>query len=301
MNNTEILTKDSSVLQTRDTNEVKIFSNSEFGKIRTVTINNEPWFVGKDVCETFGDTNHKRSLSRIDEDEKGVSQIDTPGGKQNMTVINESGLYSLLFQMQPQKAKGVSQNDNLIEERIQKLKRFKRWVTSEVLPTIRKTGGYVNSDELFINTYLPFAEESTKVLFLQTLHTVREQNAIIQRQNLEIKEQKEEIIHKEDVIIGLVGDIDLATKRQRITQIVRHCKNRNYQDRYRLLYSEFERKYHCNLKLRMENDKLKPKAKNTMDYIDRGMNMIPELYEIACKLFENDVEELKAEWDYIVA
>lgn len=87
-------------------NELQIFNSSEFGQIRTVIIDNEPWFVGKDVCEVFGDTNHKRSLSRIDDDEKGVSQIDTPGGKQNMTVINESGLYSLLFQMQPQKSKG---------------------------------------------------------------------------------------------------------------------------------------------------------------------------------------------------
>lgn len=87
-------------------NELQIFNSSEFGQIRTVIIDNEPWFVGKDVCEVFGDTNHKRSLSRIDDDEKGVSQIDTPGGKQNMTVINESGLYALLFQMQPQKSKG---------------------------------------------------------------------------------------------------------------------------------------------------------------------------------------------------
>ena len=64
-----------------------------------------------------------------------------------MTIINESGLYSLLFQMQPQKAKGVSQNDSLIEERIEKLHRFKRWVTSEVLPSIRKNGGYISGQE----------------------------------------------------------------------------------------------------------------------------------------------------------
>lgn len=122
--------------------ELKIFNNTEFGSIRTLTINNEPWFVGKDVCEAFGDTNYRRSLGNIDESDKGVSQINTPGGKQNMTIINESGLYSLLFQMQPQKAKGVSQNDALIDERIEKLHRFKRWVTGEVLPSIRKTGSY---------------------------------------------------------------------------------------------------------------------------------------------------------------
>lgn len=128
-------------------NELQIFKSEEFGEIRTTTINDEPWFVGKDVCEAFGDTNYRRSLSGIDEEEKGVSQIDTPGGKQNMIIINESGLYSLLFQMQPQKAKGVSQNEHAIEERINRLKRFKYWVTHEVLPSIRKHGGYISGQE----------------------------------------------------------------------------------------------------------------------------------------------------------
>ena len=128
-------------------NDLQIFNNKEFGNVRAVVVNDLPWFVGKDVCEAFGDTNYRRSLSNIDESDKGVSQIDTPGGKQNMVVINESGLYSLLFQMQPQKAKGVSQNDTLINERIEKLHRFKHWVTSEVLPSIRKNGGYIAGQE----------------------------------------------------------------------------------------------------------------------------------------------------------
>ena len=123
-------------------NEIQVFNNPEFGRIRTVTIDGDPWFVGKDIAEYFGDSNYRRSLARLDEDEKGVSQMYTPGGIQNMTIINESGLYSLMFYMQPQKAKGVSQNDTLINERISKLKKFKRWVTREVLPAIRKTGHY---------------------------------------------------------------------------------------------------------------------------------------------------------------
>lgn len=127
-------------------NEMKIFNNEEFGEVRTVVKDGEPWFVGKDVCESFGDTNYRRSLLGIDEEDKGVSQIDTPGGKQNMIIINESGLYALLFQMQPQKAKGVSQNEQAIEERIEKLHRFKRWVTSEVLPSIRKHGIYATDN-----------------------------------------------------------------------------------------------------------------------------------------------------------
>lgn len=127
-------------------NEMKIFNSEEFGKVRTVVIDNEPWFVGKDVCEAFGDTNYRRSISNIDDSDKGVSQMDTPGGKQNMIIINESGLYALLFQMQPQKAKGVSQNDALINDRVEKLHRFKHWVTSEVIPTIRKHGMYATDN-----------------------------------------------------------------------------------------------------------------------------------------------------------
>ena len=102
--------------------------------------------MGKDVCEAFGDTNYRRSISNIDDSDKGVSQMDTPGGKQNMIIINESGLYALLFQMQPQKAKGVSQNDALINDRVEKLHRFKHWVTSEVIPTIRKHGMYATDN-----------------------------------------------------------------------------------------------------------------------------------------------------------
>lgn len=124
-------------------NQIMNFVNDEFGSIRCVEIDNEPWFVGKDVCIAFGDTNHKRSLRRIDKADKTMAKIQTAGGMQNITVLNESGLYSLLFLMQPAKAKGVSQNDPLIEERVEKLHRFKRWVTSEVLPQIRRTGGYI--------------------------------------------------------------------------------------------------------------------------------------------------------------
>ena len=118
-------------------NNLQIFNNPEFGQVRIIEKDHEPWFVGKDVCEAFGDTNYRRSLANIDDSDKGVSQINTPGGIQNMVVINESGFYSLLFQMQPQKAKGVSQNEQAIIERIDKLKRFKYWVTHEVHPSAR--------------------------------------------------------------------------------------------------------------------------------------------------------------------
>lgn len=119
---------------------VQVFDSPEFGRIRTTVINGEPWFVLKDVCGAFGDVNYRRVSSRIDEDEKGVSQITTPGGAQKMTVVNESGLYSALFLMQPQKARGVTQE--YVDKRMQQLRIFRRWVTSKVLPSIRKTGSY---------------------------------------------------------------------------------------------------------------------------------------------------------------
>lgn len=259
-------------------NEIKIFNNPEFGQVRTTVVSGEPFFCLADVCRVLEISHITDVKNRLKKDGVVTNEvIDSMGRKQNATFINESNLYKTIFQSRKPEAE-----------------KFSDWVTSEVLPTIRKTGGYVNNDELFIATYLPYADDSTKLIFAQTLKTVREQNETI-------KHQKAEIMHKEDVIIGLVEDIDLATKRQRITQIVRFGASGNYQERYNLLYREFERKYHCNLKMRMESCTLKPKVRNKMDYIDREMNMIPQLYEIACKLFENDVEKLKEEWESIVA
>ena len=127
-------------------NKIQILESTDFGTVRTVLIDKEPYFVGKDVCEAFDDKNHNRSLGRIDEEDKRRKQItDVLGRKQEAVLINESGLYALLFAMQPQKANhdGVSDAYPIeVQERIRKLRRFKRWVTSEVLPAIRKTGSY---------------------------------------------------------------------------------------------------------------------------------------------------------------
>lgn len=256
-------------------NGIEVFENPIFGQIRMVMVDDEPMFCLIDVCRALEIKNATDVAKRLDEDE--LTRLNLGGRAGESNFITESGLYAVIVRSDKPNAK-----------------KFRKWVTSDVLPTIRKTGGYVNNDELFISTYLPYADENTKLIFSQTLKTVREQNETIKR-------QKKEIIHKEDVIIGLVDDIDLATKRQRITQIVRFGADGKYQERYSLLYGEFERKYHCNLKSRMEGCTLKPKVRNKMDYIDREMGMIPQLYEIACKLFENDVEKLKSEWESVVA
>ena len=167
-------------------NELKIFENEEFGQVRTIVINNEPWFVGKDVATALGYANPKNAVPKhVSDEDKLSTQIEYAGQRRTVTVINESGLYALIF-----------------GSKLESAKRFKHWVTNEVLPTIRKTGGYVNNDELFINTYLPFADDATKMLFSSTLETVRKQNDLI-------KKQKDEILHQKEVITGLTDDVDI--------------------------------------------------------------------------------------------
>ncbi len=108
-------------------NELTVFNSEEFGEIRTVTIDNEIYFVGKDVAEALGYSNTRDALAThvADEDKNTVVISDGKRGNPNQTVINESGLYALIF-----------------GSKLESAKRFKHWVTSEVLPTIRKTGGY---------------------------------------------------------------------------------------------------------------------------------------------------------------
>lgn len=109
-------------------NDLTIFENTEFGSIRAVEINGEPWFVGKDVAEALGYSNTRDALDRhVDpEDKNTVVNPDGNRGNPNMTIINESGLYSLV-----------------LSSKLPSAKKFKRWVTSEVIPSIRKHGGYI--------------------------------------------------------------------------------------------------------------------------------------------------------------
>ena len=142
-------------------NELQIFKSHEFGEIRTTVQNGEPWFVAADVCKALDID--KRQTRRLDDDEKGVRSTHTPGGNQDMTIVNEAGLYSLVLGSRKPEAKA-----------------FKRWITHEVLPTIRRTGGYVNSAEAFIEHYLPNADESTRTMFRAQLKAIEELNAKIE-------------------------------------------------------------------------------------------------------------------------
>lgn len=108
--------------------------------IRTELKGNTVWFIAKDVCDVLEISKYRDAVGRIDEDERGSLIVDTLGGRQEMNTINEYGLYSLILTSRKPEAK-----------------QFKRWTTHDVIPNIRKTGGYVSNEDLFIKTYLPHA------------------------------------------------------------------------------------------------------------------------------------------------
>lgn len=113
-------------------NELKAFKNPKFGTIRTTTINGEPWFVAVDVCKALEIQNHKDAIGRLDEDEKtGVDLTDPHGRVQNTNCVNEPGLYALVLGSRKPEAKA-----------------FKRWITHEVIPTIRKHGAYMTPEKV---------------------------------------------------------------------------------------------------------------------------------------------------------
>lgn len=112
-------------------NELQVFSNPDFGTIRTLLIEDVPWMVGKDVASALGYKNPQDAIrNHVDAEDRGVSEVLTPSGIQQMVIINESGMYSLI-----------------LSSKLPAAKKFKRWVTNEVLPAIRKTGRYSVTDE----------------------------------------------------------------------------------------------------------------------------------------------------------
>ena len=147
--------------------ELQVFNHAEFGSVRTITVEGESYFVGKDVAEILGYSNTRKALAdHVDEEDKGVTKCDTPGGVQDLTVINESGLYSLI-----------------LSSKMPNAKKFKRWVTSEVLPTIRRHGLYAMDEvlanpDILINALLELKSERERNANLQAVVAVQNQQMI---------------------------------------------------------------------------------------------------------------------------
>ncbi|MGG0648538.1 BRO family protein [Bacillus mycoides] len=179
---------------------VQLFDGA-LGQVRTVTQGEEIWFVAKDVCDILEITNQGNAVSRLDEDEKGdVGLTDAIGRTQSTSIINESGLYSLV-----------------ITSRKPQAKVFKKWITSDVIPTIRKTGGYVQEDreEEFIHKYLPSLFEDTKKAMVLDL---RAQNLEMKKtiEVIENKVERDSLVERAEVLervknLLLLPDLEMAT------------------------------------------------------------------------------------------
>ncbi|MCI2771279.1 ORF6C domain-containing protein [Staphylococcus lugdunensis] len=143
--------------------DLKTFNFEEL-PVRTLTINEEPHFVGSDVAKILGYKKPANAINKhVDDEDKGVTKLGTPGGMQNVTIINESGLYSLIF-----------------SSKLESAKRFKRWVTSEVLPTLRKTGTYqIPNDPM----------QALKLMFEATEQT-KEEIATVKADVIDIKDNQ---------------------------------------------------------------------------------------------------------------
>ena len=153
--------------------ELQIFSSSEFGQIRTVTKDNEPWFVAKDVCEVLKHTNTTVAMQMLDDDERTKLSLGRAG---ETNFINESGLYTLI-----------------IKSNLPNAKKFRKWVTSEVLPSIRKNGGYIAGQETLSD------EELLERAVLVAQKKIAERDAIIEQQRKKIEEDKPKTIFADAV------------------------------------------------------------------------------------------------------
>lgn len=179
-------------------NDLIVFNHKEFGELKAIKINGEPWFVGKDIAEKLRYVNAQKAVrTHVDEEDKGVTVLDTPGGKQNVTIINESGVYSLV-----------------IGSKLESAKRFKRWITSEVLPSLRKYGSYsiVKPDSYMIEDeverakrWIEEAEERRKLAL-----TVKEQTNVLK--------QQEPLVHFAKTVASTEDCIDMNNMAKLIGQ-----------------------------------------------------------------------------------
>ncbi len=172
-------------------NTLKIF---DYGgkEVRTSIRNGNPWFVAKDICFILGIANPRDAVGRLDDDEKGVVLCDTPGGRQKLSIVNESGLYLLIFGSRKLGAK-----------------KFKRWMVHTVLPTIRKTGGYVSNSEMFVDSYFPEMDTIAKKAFIEALESKRNlmiQNDLLMKENVHMRPKAEFF----DAVSGSKGAIEMS-------------------------------------------------------------------------------------------
>lgn len=266
------------------TSQCEIFNHPEFGNLRCIEIDGEPWFVGKDVATALGYGEGKslaNAVARhVDIEDRGVTEMMTPGGIQRIVIINESGLYALIF-----------------GSKLEKAKAFKHWVTSEVLPALRKTGSYtVAQNEDQNRQSKPMSREYLlATAFLESQKVIEENTREIARLSVKCNNLNDQVSQDQEVIDVMTKDVTPAEKRAVLNRLMTYKHGAVAGSRWSILYREFEEKYHFNLDIRMRNYNKNPdnkKCKSKVDYVDRVLGMLDELYALAVKLFRSDYDTL---------
>lgn len=231
--------------------DLQVFANAEFGEIRTLEIDGQPWFVGRDVAEVLGYSNTSKALKdHVDDEDKGVTKRYTLGGKQNLTIINESGLYSLI-----------------LSSKLPQAKAFKRWVTNDVLPAIRNHGSYVVPSNMSLTT------EDAFIQLFQTQKEIKQEQQAMKNDLVYLKDEQPvnpNINHdltkeRNKTIVRCLGGYDAPAyqddklRRKVFSQAMREFKDLFKVPRYDLLKKkdverayEYWRKWQPSTNLRIE-------------------------------------------------
>lgn len=248
-------------------NHIQIFQNEQFGKVRvTMDNNNEPLFCLTDVAKALG---YNRPADAVNQHCKGVVVLPTPtnGGMQNIKFGKEGEVYRLTM-----------------KSKLPEAEKFQDWVCNDVLPSIRKHGTYMTEQTLEKALLSP----DYLIRLATQIKEERQKRIEAEEANKQLSEANTYQIR---VIEGLTKQIPLAEMRQRIVQIVQKGGPQTVRANWRLLYQEFDKKYHKNLTARMNNGGYK----NKLDVIE-SLDMMPQLYDLACRLFESECEELIEAW-----
>ncbi|MEB4814601.1 DNA-binding protein [Bacillus thuringiensis] len=211
--------------------QLQVFNNEEFGQVRTVVQGEDVWFVAQDVCDVLGINKQRDAYSRLDEDERGAVLVDTLGGQQNVNAINESGLYSLILRSRKPQAKA-----------------FKKWVTSEVLPSIRKHGAYMTP-----NTINALLQDPDLIIGLASqLKQEQQARQIAEQKNLMLTQQiaenaskityLDQILQSQDTVTVSQVAADYGLSAMKLNKILKEEKVQYKVNNQWLLYSKHQNK-----------------------------------------------------------
>lgn len=260
---------------------LKILEHDEFGVMELLHLENKFYFPAAEAAQLLGYKNTRDAIKRHCIEEGIIKyQVETIRGNQEKNFITEGNLYRLIT-----------------KSKLPAAVQFEKWVFDSVLPTLRDKGGIVTNATKFTESLFPYASDETKQLLLAIMTSVQEQNALIEQQQRTINAQKHDLKLNEEVITSLTDDVTYMDKRKLLTQIVLKAGVAKARERWNALYRQFESVYHVCLNQRLEtyNRVNKPKLQTKLDYIHEVMGRFDDLYAIAVRFYESDLNKIQEE------